>query len=212
MDQSEIPEPDASIVIMLMIRIAPMTTADLDAVMDIELASHLEPWSSKAFMEELVQPCSRILTARVPAGLFNNPSRIPSNIIVDESRTEGEPSEGERIIGYICIWLVADEAQILNIAVHCKWRGRGIGRALLSCALRHARERESRIAVLEVRPSNTSALRLYESLGFRTVGIRPNYYAGNKEPAILMELNLDDRGRQQQDTELNSSHSRGITQ
>lgn len=196
-----------------MIRMTPMTEADIDAVMAIELGSHSEPWSSKSFMEELAQPCSRILTARIPAGLFTNPSHYVSKFTTDESRAGVKPPERECIAGYICFWFVADELQILNIAVHRAWRKRGIGRALLTCALRQAVERQARIAVLEVRPSNMAARRLYESLGFRAVGFRPNYYGGNNEPAILMELKLDEHRRQHQyTTEIESSNSRGMIQ
>lgn len=215
-----------------MLRISPMTTADLDAVMTIELDSHPEPWSIKSFLEELAQPCSRILTARIPERFFIDPAdfkkewrlsgrAVELNLDKEEKPLPGvielgvverekqlpdfAPGAGEekialrdeRIAGYICFWFVADEVQILNVAVAKVLRGQGIGRSLLGCALDLARERESRVAVLEVRPSNTAARRLYESMGFKAVGMRPNYYAGQKEPAILMELALSDDGQRE---------------
>ena len=58
-------------------------------------------------------------------------------------------------------------------------------------ALQPLLEDEAGAAVLEVRQSNTAARQLYESLGFRPVGIRPHYYDVIKEPAILMRLEAD---------------------
>ncbi|MBM4295331.1 MAG: GNAT family N-acetyltransferase, partial [Deltaproteobacteria bacterium] len=70
-------------------------------------------------------------------------------------------------------------------------RRRGVGRALLAEALRRAREEGAGAAWLEVRPSNTDALKLYESFGFMEVGVRPKYYGDNQEDALVLFLALD---------------------
>lgn len=169
-----------------MIRIARMALSDMDAVMAIEQRSHYEPWSRNALLAELEQPHSWLLVARM-----QTPSKI-------------------RIVGYICFWIVADELQVMNLTVHGAHRRHGIGRALMLCALWQGWSKQVQSAVLEVRPSNQAARKLYEGLGFQPVGSRPNYYGGHKEPAILMELKLSAFLDQQScTTEIDISHCRG---
>jgi ribosomal-protein-alanine N-acetyltransferase len=48
------------------------------------------------------------------------------------------------------------------------------------------RARGARLSTLEVRRSNSPAIALYDALGYRQVGVRPNYYAEEKEDAIVM--------------------------
>jgi ribosomal-protein-alanine N-acetyltransferase len=87
---------------------------------------------------------------------------------------------------------VADEVQVLTVAVHKDFRRRGVARALLNQALGVGCGGFALRGVLEVRKSNTAAQLLYKSLGFRVVGERPNYYDLPKESAVLMELELKD--------------------
>jgi len=148
------------------LRITEMLSSDIPAVAAIEQHSNLEPWTQESFLEELLRPHSSLLVARICAGA------------------------GEFVAGYICFWLVADEVQILNVAVHQACRKLGIGRALLLQCLNDGAEKRSRIAVLEVRSSNLAAQHLYSSLGFRVVGQRQDYYGGLSEPAVLMELSM----------------------
>jgi [ribosomal protein S18]-alanine N-acetyltransferase len=148
------------------LRITEMLSSDIPAVAAIEQHSNLEPWTQDSFLDELLKPHSSLLVARVSSGA------------------------GEIVAGFICFWLVADEVQILNIAVHQSYRRLGIGRALLHHCLNCGAEKRSRIAVLEVRSSNLAAQHLYSSLGFRVVGQRPDYYGSTREPAVLMELSM----------------------
>ena len=83
-----------------------------------------------------------------------------------------------------------DEIHVLNIATSPEDRRRGIGRALMDAAADHGRRRGARLATLEVRRSNASAIALYRALGYRQVGIRPNYYAEEGEDAIVMIADL----------------------
>jgi len=148
------------------LRITELLASDIPAVVAIEQHSNLEPWTQESFLEELLRPHSFLQVARVREGF------------------------GEVVAGFICFWLVADEIQILNVAVHEGYRRRGIGRALLLDGLHSGSQKKARKAVLEVRSSNGAAQGLYTSLGFQAVGQRPDYYGGVKEPAILMELNM----------------------
>jgi len=146
---------------------------DIPSILEIEHDSQPEPWTGRAFQEEISRAGSYLLAAWV--------------------RTLSEPSGGGpsgEIAGYICFWSVQEEIQILNIAVRKALRRRGIARRLIEQAIRAGLEQHARIVSLEVRESNLAARKLYESCGFRVVGERPNYYGIQKESAILMELEL----------------------
>ena len=90
------------------------------------------------------------------------------------------------IIGFAGCWISFEEAQVTNIALTSAQRGRGLGKVLMAKLMRAAGERGAERMTLEVRPSNTPALRLYEGLGFAAIGVRKKYYQDNDEDAILM--------------------------
>jgi ribosomal-protein-alanine N-acetyltransferase len=140
-----------------------MRPDDLDEVLAIERASFSMPWSRGAFLYEMQQ------------------NRVARCWVTRES---------SRVVGYICLWEIADELHITNIAVQPDCRRRGIARSLLGGVLDDARERKLRLVVLEVRPSNTEARSLYESFGFRVVGTRRGYYYDTGEDALVMEVHL----------------------
>lgn len=96
---------------------------------------------------------------------------------------EGEPA------GYVVAWVVGDEAQILDVAVHPGRRRRGLGRALLTALAGAARARGCRRMTLEVSAANPAARALYERFGFKVVGGRPKFYNDGAD-AVLMDLNL----------------------
>ena len=84
------------------------------------------------------------------------------------------------------------EAHVLNLAVHPQWNNRGLGRALLRRALDQAERLGAESVYLEVRPSNTPAVHLYRSQGFRRVGRRRDYYPtiDGREDAFVMRYDL----------------------
>ena len=90
------------------------------------------------------------------------------------------------IIGFAGCWISFEEAQVTNIALTSAQRGRGLGKDLMTRLMCAAAARGAERMTLEVRPSNTSALRLYERLGFAAIGVRKKYYQDNDEDAILM--------------------------
>jgi ribosomal-protein-alanine N-acetyltransferase len=79
---------------------------------------------------------------------------------------------------------------IHNIAVHIDFRRQGIGQALLQRVIEQTRNRESSLVTLEVRVSNSSAQRLYESVGFVAKGLRKRYYSDDGEDALIMTLDV----------------------
>ena len=141
-----------------------MRPEDLDEVLAIERVSFTMPWSRGAFLYEMQQNrVARCWVARDDDG---------------------------HVAGYLCLWEVADEVHITNVAVRPNARRRGIARALLSSVLDNARACAFKVVVLEVRPSNQHALTLYESFGFRVVGRRHGYYYDTGEDALVMEIDL----------------------
>ena len=142
-----------------------MAVNDLDQVLDIERASFPTPWTRAAFCYEIEQnKVARCTAMRCPRG----------------------------VVGYLCFWEIGHEIHVTNLAVHPEWRRRGVARRLLAAALAEGVARGVTLAFLEVRPSNTRALALYESLGFQVIGRRNGYYFDTGEDALVMEARLGD--------------------
>jgi [ribosomal protein S18]-alanine N-acetyltransferase len=144
---------------------APLAVGDLDQVLEIERASFPTPWTRAAFCYEIEQNKVAHCTAM---------------------RAQGT------VVGYLCFWEIGHEIHVTNLAVHPEWRRRGVARRLLGAALLEGVARGVTLAFLEVRPSNTRALALYESLGFRVIGRRNGYYFDTGEDALVMEARLGD--------------------
>lgn len=85
------------------------------------------------------------------------------------------------VIGHGIISLAAGEAHVLNLCVHPRWQGKGLGRIMLRHLLDHATENAVDMVFLEVREGNSKAIALYESMGFQQLGVRPGYYPGEKQ-------------------------------
>jgi [ribosomal protein S18]-alanine N-acetyltransferase len=139
-----------------------MTTADVENVIAIERASFRFPWSTRFFLDELQVDCAHSILAEVDG----------------------------RIVGYVLFWILAEEVDIHNIAVHPDFRRQGIGRLLLEQVVAAARRQERLRVTLDVRCSNAVAQSLYFSLGFVARGLRKGYYSDNGEDALVMALEL----------------------
>ena len=92
----------------------------------------------------------------------------------------------QRILGFVAIWFMANEAHIANIAVREAYRQRGVGELLLISVIKLAIEHNARFITLEVRFTNKAAQALYKKYGFVEVGTRRAYYTDNREDALLM--------------------------
>ena len=133
---------------------------DLEAVLEVEAASFINPWTADMFAWELRNPqVSHIYVLRA-----------------------GE----ERVAAYCSCWLVDHEWHINNLAVRPEWRGQGLARALLDHVLREASGLGASQARLEIRRSNDIARRLYEGMGFAVVGTRRDYYTNPPEDALIL--------------------------
>jgi ribosomal-protein-alanine N-acetyltransferase len=92
----------------------------------------------------------------------------------------------ERLVGYLIVSRYADAWHVMNVAVESGWRRRGVATQLLEDLFRRTGGSCERGYTLEVRPSNSAAIGLYEKLGFETHGVRRGYYLDNHEDALIM--------------------------
>ena len=136
---------------------------DLDEIVNIENKSHLTPWTKKNFTD---------------ADNANNLFKV----LKSESN----------IVGYYIALFAAEECQLLNITVRLELKKKGFGQLMLKNLVEECRKKNIINIFLEVRASNSSAIRLYEKNGFNEIGIRKNYYKvpDGQEDAILMGLSL----------------------
>jgi len=149
-----------------LLRTRRMTLADVPGVMDIEKEAFTNPWSLEMVKKELTNEWSNVL-------------------LLEESTPWGW-----ELRAFAIFWIVADEVHVLNVATHVASRRKGFGRKIMDEVVAMGRARSCTLATLEVRRSNQAAIGLYAALGFRTVGMRPRYYADNQEDAAVMIMDL----------------------
>lgn len=147
------------------------TAGDVAALAELQRLSFSHPWTRAQVAEEIGSgPPGAVLVAR------------------------GLDDAGRLAVRAACAYrVVADDVEILDLSVHPAWRGLGLGRLLLSLALRRACRVGARRALLEVRAGNAPALALYESMGFCRSGVRRDYYREPVEDAVLLERGGLDR-------------------
>jgi ribosomal-protein-alanine N-acetyltransferase len=139
-----------------------MVRDDLALVSDIERRSYEFPWSHGVFRDCLL------------AGY---------NCVVIE--------RGEVVVGYGILSIAAGEAHILNLCIDPHFRKLGYADRMLEEILVHTRQAEVSKIFLEVRPSNESAIALYQKNGFRQIAYRPAYYQareGREDAAVLSKV------------------------
>jgi ribosomal-protein-alanine N-acetyltransferase len=146
--------------------IRPMVEGDVSAVITVERASYQFPWSEGIFRD-----CLRV-------------GYICRVVAIDDT-----------VMGYGVMSVGAGEAHILNLCIGGVHRCRGVGRRLLNYLVERGAAAGMSEAFLEVRPSNTAAIRLYLSVGFEQVGMRRGYYqaVGGREDAAVLKLALRSR-------------------
>lgn len=141
----------------------PLRADDITRVAEIERATFSEPWSERVFAETIAADHVAGFAVEDTAGA---------------------------LAGYAVCARVADQGEILNIAVVPHARGRGLGRELLEGMLEWFREHDVADVFLEVRRSNAAAIRLYERAGFVRRGARLGYYRKPPEDAVVMAIRL----------------------
>lgn len=140
-----------------------MTQADVNAVLNIELAVQVYPWTHGNFMDAL------------------NSGYVCR---VDD--------DGGEVRSYAILMPAVDEAELLTIGVAATWQRKGLGRRMLNQMLETARARNMKRVFLEVRSSNVAAIAMYLSTGFSVIGVRSGYYqnSNGSENALVMACDL----------------------
>ncbi len=144
--------------------IRPARTEDIAAVAALEAEVFPDPWPQHLYLQEVGQP-------------------LRFQRVVH--------SETGYLVGYLFACWQLDELHVLKVATHPLHEGRGVASALMEEARAEAVRSGARSLILEVRPSNRRAYRLYRYLGYDVLGRRPRYYADG-EDALVMCLALPD--------------------
>lgn len=99
----------------------------------------------------------------------------------------------DRVIGYGLLSVAVGEAHVLNLCVAPDLRGQGVAAVLLEAMITQALAERAETMLLEVRPSNRAARRLYKRRGFKRIATRPGYYPSpeGREDALLLALDLE---------------------
>lgn len=139
-----------------------LTLADIDDALTIEQRAFPTPWSSAMFVLELSKASSICIAAE----------------------------ENGVLVGYAIAARYASVWHVMNVSVDPEHRRRGIASAMIRELYRLA-DGERTHYTLEVRVSNDAAIAMYELNGFRTAGVRPRYYADNREDALIMWRSTD---------------------
>jgi len=138
----------------------PMEREDLKRVAEIEASAYEFPWEYETFRD-----CFK----------------IGYHCWVGERARE--------VVCYGISTIGAGESHVLNVCVSPQFQGKGYGRVVLVKLIDIATRFRTESMFLEVRPSNPKAIKLYRSLGFNEIGMRPGYYPaanGKREDAIVM--------------------------
>lgn len=138
---------------------------DVGELLALERRCFSHPWSARNFADAITTGAgTQVLTLR----------GLP------------DPGEPPPLVAYCVYQAVLDEVQVHNLAVAPERRGQGLARTLLRLLFGMAHRRGAASVFLEVRQGNVPALELYRSLGFRTVGLRRDYYTGPREDALVL--------------------------
>lgn len=154
-------------------RIEPYTPDMLSEIVAIEQASFHDPWSEVALSQTAMREDSVFLT-------------VVSTTVVNTTVVDDLCGASQKLCGFGCILTVANEGELVDIAVSPQYRGRGIGQMLMTALLTEAKKRQIEQIFLEVRLSNTPARKLYQKNDFVEIGVRKRYYREPVEDAILM--------------------------
>ncbi|WP_144395444.1 ribosomal protein S18-alanine N-acetyltransferase [Pleionea sediminis] len=102
----------------------------------------------------------------------------------------------EQIVGHLIVQVILDESHLLNLCLHPRYQGRGLGKQMMQYWLDSSRSQTIHQLLLEVRESNTKALKLYESMGFQKLSVRKNYYPlpdNQREHGVVMSQSFPEQ-------------------
>ena len=156
----------------------PMQVVDLDEVLKIESVSHIHPWTKGNFSDSLAAGhwayCIRPQVDQMVKGSYLDPAVLWA---------------------YCILFPAVDELHLLNITVSPHLRKLGLGQRMMAAIEGVAAQQKMPRIILEVRPSNTAAITLYQKLDYEQIGVRKNYYpanleTGSREDALVMAKSI----------------------
>lgn len=156
-----------------------MRVDDIAQVTAIEMRAYEFPWTRQNFVDSL------------NAGYLGVVAVAPAT--PDPAAVPGRATGADVLQAYAILMPAVDDLHILNLCVAPACQGRGLGQRLLAEIRRITLALHIPTLLLEVRPSNTHAIRLYERSGFTEIGRRKNYYPARdrvREDAIVMRARL----------------------
>ena len=173
-----------------------MIQKDLHQVAVVEKDSFPELFPPTAFSKELKRQNSIFLVAELDEskkeascflpGQWNQHKANDETDKVYQNKYTGWTSGQSFIVGILGLWNMANEGHIVTLAVRRNYRNLGVGGSILHHCLRLCFEKSFINVTLEVRTSNKVAQSLYLKHGFKTVGVRKNYYTDDGEDALIM--------------------------
>lgn len=162
------------------LELTPLTSELLPAIVDLDRLCLGGLWSLDGYRRELESPNSDLLVLQKAEG------RRQETECISPSPHPPISLPPYLLLGFACLWAIADEAHITILAIHPDYRRQGLGRFLLITLLKFACQRGLKWATLEVRASNQAAISLYQQLGFQEAGRRKRYYQDNGEDALIL--------------------------
>ena len=145
------------------VTIQEMDVKDLDEVLIIETSASSTPWSKNMFAGEMQNLLSRCFVIKI------------------------EVKSGHPIIGFICFRNMAEESELLNIAVHPQYRRLGVGTKLMQSYIDFSSQRGIKTFYLEVNSSNQPAIHLYQLFSYQSSGRRKRFYQGKFDALLMMK-------------------------
>lgn len=138
--------------------IKPLEEADIDTLCEIERQSFSLPWNRQNFLDLAKNDCTLYLVAHL---------------------------NGE-VIGCAGLWNMSGDGNITNVVIRSDMHRKGYGERIVATLMEEGLKMGVTAYTLEVRTSNTAAIKMYEKLGFVSEGVRPKFYEKPVEDALIM--------------------------
>ena len=166
-----------------------MREEDIPQVVEIEKIAFSRPWTKSIFKAALLLPYAAYYVAVEESSGKDAGDKTGDN--TEDNTGDNIP---DKVVGMCGVKKIFEEGDISNVAVHPAHRGRGISRKMLEILMSEARADGVQAFTLEVRAGNEVAVNLYESLGFRTEGVRPRFYDDPVEDGLIMWQRPEEAG------------------
>ena len=143
---------------MVNIEVRDMVNSDIDRVMEIEHLCFKAPWGKEDIYREI----------------NDNKLSVMSVITLNDT-----------VVGFCDYWNTFDSGTICQIAIHPDYQHQSLGTRLFDEVLKDAKAKKIRTMTLEVRETNSKAIKFYQKFGFVITLVKEKYYT-NGENAIYM--------------------------